>query len=92
MFFAEGSEGREKPRGCIFMGITVQPKRSRRSGVITCAAPLQSTTILGARARIFPASIRGRMNVYKTIGERYIKVTYKKLSHETLIISVVDKA
>lgn len=36
-------------------------------------------------------SIRGRMNVYKTIGERYIKVTYKKLSHETLIISVVDK-
>ena len=37
-------------------------------------------------------SIRGRMNVYKTIGERYIKVTYKKLSHETFIISVVDKA
>ncbi len=37
-------------------------------------------------------SIRGRMNVYKTIGKRYIKVTYKKLSHETLIISVVDKA
>ena len=36
-------------------------------------------------------SIRGRINVYKTIGERYIKVTYKKLSHETLIISVVAK-
>jgi hypothetical protein len=36
-------------------------------------------------------SIRGRTNVYKFIGERYIKVTYKKFSDHTLIISVVDK-
>lgn len=36
-------------------------------------------------------SIRGRTNVYKIIGKRYIKVTYKESSDETLIISVVDK-
>ncbi len=36
-------------------------------------------------------SIRGRINVYKVIGERYIKVTYKEFSEEVLIISVVDK-
>jgi hypothetical protein len=37
-------------------------------------------------------SIKGRINIYKSIGQRYIKVTYKKLSDEILIISVVDKA
>jgi hypothetical protein len=36
-------------------------------------------------------SIKGRINVYKTIGERYIKVTYKELPDEILVISVVDK-
>jgi hypothetical protein len=36
-------------------------------------------------------SIRGRTNVYKLIGERNIKVTFKKFSGQTLIISVVDK-
>ncbi|KHE92017.1 MAG: DUF4258 domain-containing protein [Candidatus Scalindua rubra] len=37
-------------------------------------------------------SVKGRINVYKTIGTRYIKVTYKELSDEVLIISVVDKS
>lgn len=37
-------------------------------------------------------SIKGRINVYKAIEQRYIKVTYKKLLNEILIISVVDKA
>ena len=36
-------------------------------------------------------SVRGRTNVYKAIGERLIKVTYKKFSEEILIISIVDK-
>lgn len=36
-------------------------------------------------------SIKGRINVYKTIGTRYIKVTYKEFSDEIHIISVVDK-
>lgn len=36
-------------------------------------------------------SIKGRTNVYKFIGERYIKITYKELSGEILIISTVDK-
>ena len=36
-------------------------------------------------------SIRGRVNVYKAIGERYIKVTYKEFPEEVFIISVVDK-
>jgi len=36
-------------------------------------------------------SIKDRTNVYKFIGERYIKVTYKELSGEILIISTVDK-
>ncbi len=30
-------------------------------------------------------SIKGRINVYKTIGTRYIKVTYKEFSDEVLI-------
>ena len=37
-------------------------------------------------------SIKGRINVYKTIGTKYIKVTYKEFSDEILIISVVDKS
>lgn len=37
-------------------------------------------------------SINGRINVYKTIGKRYIKVTYKEFSDEVLVISVVDKS
>jgi len=37
-------------------------------------------------------SIRGRTNVYKQIGSRFIKVTYRHSSGEILIISVVDKA
>ena len=37
-------------------------------------------------------SIKGRINVYKTIGMRYIKATYKEISDEVLIISVVDKS
>ena len=37
-------------------------------------------------------SIKGRINVYKTIGTKYIKVTYKEFSDEVLIISVVDKS
>jgi len=36
-------------------------------------------------------SIRGRINVFKVIGKRYIKVTYKEFLEEILIISVVDK-
>jgi hypothetical protein len=37
-------------------------------------------------------SIKGRINVYKTIGPRYIKVTYKEFSDEILVISVVEKS
>jgi len=37
-------------------------------------------------------SIKGRINVYKTIGERYIKVTCKELPDEILVISVIDKS
>jgi chaperonin cofactor prefoldin len=37
-------------------------------------------------------SVKGRTNVYKSIGQRFIKVTYKKFSDEILIISVVVKA
>lgn len=36
-------------------------------------------------------SIKGRINAYKSIGKRYIKVTYKEFSGKILIISVVDK-
>ena len=36
-------------------------------------------------------SIKGRINLYKGIGQRYLKVTYKEFSKEILIISVVDK-
>ena len=36
-------------------------------------------------------SVRGRKNVYKLIGERNIKVTFKEFSGQTLVISVVNK-
>jgi len=36
-------------------------------------------------------SIRGRMNAYKLIGNRHMKVTFKEKSGETLVISVVEK-
>ncbi len=36
-------------------------------------------------------SIKGRTNVYKIIGTRHIKVTYREFSNEILIISAVDK-
>lgn len=34
----------------------------------------------------------GRKNAFKAIGDRYIKVTYRELEDEVLIISVVDKS
>ncbi len=37
------------------------------------------------------ASIKGRINLYKRMGQRYLKVTYKEFIEEILIISVVDK-
>ena len=37
-------------------------------------------------------SIKGRMNAFKTIGSKYLKVTYRDLSEELLVISVVNKA
>jgi hypothetical protein len=36
-------------------------------------------------------SIKGRINLYKRIGQRNLKVTYKEFSEEILIISAVDK-
>ncbi|GAB6274998.1 MAG: hypothetical protein STSR0004_18630 [Peptococcaceae bacterium] len=37
-------------------------------------------------------SIKGRINVYKIIGKKYIKVTYKEQPCEIPVISVVDKS
>jgi hypothetical protein len=34
----------------------------------------------------------GRINAFKQIGARYLKVTYKEHPHELLIISAVDKS
>ena len=34
---------------------------------------------------------QGRKSAFKTIGTRYIKVTYRELKDEILIISAVDK-
>ena len=34
----------------------------------------------------------GRINAFKRIGSRYLKVTYKELANELLIISAVDKS
>ncbi len=36
-------------------------------------------------------SIKGRTNLYKAIGTRHIKVTYREFSNEIFIISAVDK-
>ncbi len=35
---------------------------------------------------------RGRKNAFKTLGNRYIKVTYRESKDEILIISTVDKS
>jgi hypothetical protein len=40
---------------------------------------------------VFEKSIKDRMNAYKTIGKRYLKVTFKEASDEILIISAVYK-
>lgn len=37
-------------------------------------------------------AIEGRKNAFKVIGNRYIKVTYRELKDEILIISAVDKS
>jgi hypothetical protein len=37
-------------------------------------------------------SIRGRVNAYKAVGRRYLKVTFKEFPEDILIISVVDKS
>jgi len=37
-------------------------------------------------------SIRGRVNVYKAVGAKCLKVTYREFSEEILVISVMDKA
>jgi len=36
-------------------------------------------------------TVFGRWNVYKRMGSRLIKVTYRDLGHEWLVISAVDK-
>ena len=46
--------------------------------------------VLNSPDRIEP-SIKGRTNVFKTVGAKYLKVTYRELSEEVLIISVVNK-
>ena len=38
------------------------------------------------------STVRGRLNVYKTIGNRYLKVTYKDFGDYVLIMSAVDKS
>jgi hypothetical protein len=37
-------------------------------------------------------SIRGRVNVYKAVGAKHLKVTYREFSEEILVISAMDKA
>lgn len=37
-------------------------------------------------------TVQGRKNAFRVIGDRYIKVTYRELEGEILIISVVDKS
>lgn len=34
----------------------------------------------------------GRKNVFKMVGNKYIKVTYREYQNEILIISVMDKS
>ena len=36
-------------------------------------------------------SVSGRKNVYKEIGVRYIKVTYREIANKLVVISAVDK-
>jgi len=36
-------------------------------------------------------SIKGRLNAYKKIGQRLIKITYKEIPGEIVIISAVQK-
>jgi len=38
------------------------------------------------------STIRGRVNVYKTIGNRYLKVTFKDFGDHILVISAVEKS
>jgi hypothetical protein len=47
--------------------------------------------VLNRPDRIEP-SIGGRTNVFKMVGAKYLKVTYRELSEEVLVISVVDKS
>ncbi len=35
---------------------------------------------------------KGRRNFFKMAGKRYLKVTFKELEHEILVISAVDKS
>ena len=37
-------------------------------------------------------AVEGRKNAFKVIGNRHIKVTYRELKDEILIISAVDKS
>lgn len=37
-------------------------------------------------------SISGRVNVYKAVGAKHLKVTYREFSEEILVIIVMDKA
>lgn len=47
--------------------------------------------VLNSPDRIEP-SLKGRVNAFKTVGAKYLKVTYRELSEELLVISVVNKA
>ena len=38
------------------------------------------------------SSVRGRVNAFKTVGTKTLKVTYKEFSEEVLVISVVNKS
>ena len=46
--------------------------------------------VLNSPDRIEP-SIKGRTNVFKMVAAKYLKVTYRELSEEVLVISVVNK-
>lgn len=45
-----------------------------------------------AKPDIMERTERGRINALRRLGERFIKVTYKDLGEELLIISAVDKS
>jgi len=40
---------------------------------------------------IIEETVKGRLNAYKEVEGRYIKVTYKKLLSDILFISAVEK-